>query len=220
MPDEITGSIVDAFIASEPPVSRIADQAESDTLFGDSSDEETFEGTSGGSSAPTPPQSGEIFDAAIHAVDASGNPVRKSDGTYKRKPGRKKGQSVSVNRVGENGGAAGVQPPNEDVARAAAYQTVSAIFLIGSIIGGDEFAPIVNKEMGYNEQQVLVDAWTAFYLQTDMKAIPPWVGVTIATGSYIAIRMTMPKTQTRMQKFWGWLMEKFTGEPAPKEEKK
>ena len=44
-----------------------------------------------------------IFDPAIHAVDADGNPVMKLDGTFKLKPGRKVGTSTGAG-TGTRGG--------------------------------------------------------------------------------------------------------------------
>ena len=45
---------------------------------------------------------GIIFDPAIHATDADGNPVMRKDGSFAMKRGRKAGSTVTITRKGFN----------------------------------------------------------------------------------------------------------------------
>ena len=163
--------IADEFEASISEPSPIADKYESTVGFiTDESDDEL-----------------EIFDPAIHRSDSNGNPLRNKDGSYSKKRGRR-----STSKSMDNS--------KELACEAAAVSTVDVIVATCIAIGGEEFIPILDEKNGVNETQRMVQAWRSYYAATGIKELPPWVGVAIATGSYAAKRVVMPKTKSRLQK--------------------
>lgn len=232
MPQNEIEDLVDESINEEPPVSPIADRLDpSANVTSDLSDANSTPSTptptngnpspyqGGGPAMQIPPaiplqgtrEDFDHFDPEIHAVDDAGLPIENKDGSYQKKKGRKKGSKNTT----QNPSAGGI--PNADSekiqkAHASAVVTVQAIFMVGSLIGGDEFRPIVDTEKGIDEPQLMTSAWTQYYLTTEMDSLPPWLGVAIVTSSFFVSRMGMPKTQSRLQAFWGWIKSWFSSE--------
>lgn len=148
------------------------------------------------SSFPMPP----IFDAAIHAVDASGNPIHNQDGSYRKRKGPRKGNSQSVSPVAVN-----------TAAKEAGAATAQMIFVLGSIIGGAEWAPVVDDKIGLNEPKQMADAWEAYYIATDTTQLPPWLGVAVVMACYAGPRLWMPQTKARLEKVVKFAKEKIMG---------
>lgn len=149
----------------------------------------------------------EIFNPDIHAVDADGLPLKNKNGKYSKKRGRKSGQTQQVTASIMDTDNAKLQK-----AHAAAVAVVQSLFILGSVIGGEEFRPIVDNEKGINEPLMLTQAWTEFFVTSDIESIPTWLGAAIATTAFFATRFTMPVTQSRLSSFWDWITSKFSRE--------
>lgn len=148
-----------------------------------------------------------VFDSSIHATDEQGNPKRNADGSFRKKSGRKPGQGQGPRSSRQPG------PPlvdNADLeARAAAEVFTSMIFILGTVIGGDEWTPLVKPEIGLNEPESVKNAWYNYFKIVGNVTLPQWVVPLVATGAYVLPRFTMPKTQSRMKRFLTWIKPYF-----------
>lgn len=198
--NDLLDQIVDEAIDQQPSPSPFADKLTEEDLI--ESNGETVVNTVQEpppffSSSPQPTE--EHFNPEIHATDAFGNPRRNKNGTYSKKRGRKNGQTNTQKST--------VIPPvpdNIQQSRSAAVALCTTMFILCKTLGGDEWTPVVNEQMGVNEPGILIEAWTQYFMTVGVTDIPPWIGVVIATTSYVAPRFTMPQTQSRLGRFWNW----------------
>lgn len=159
------------------------------------------------------------FDPAVHAVDADGNPRRKTDGSFALKRGRKsKGVGEAPQPVAAGAGAvntSGALPPKPARAkpgqpapvvgdvpppvnyRAVAGAAVGAALGIAVISLGDEWRPRDKAEHGG-----LVDAAAAYLEAQQIQDIPPGWLLLAVVASYAAPRLTAPTTKTRLYAAW------------------
>lgn len=206
MAKEMLDKIVNDFVENKPEASEFADRIIAQQEA-DNADIQFESGPAGANGQPTEsvgtipePLSdaiGEIFDPNIHATNASGQPIFNKDGSHRKRRGKR---------------SDGVSPPPPVVPRVpsagckeAAQVTVTSIFIIGESLFGDEWRPVIDETSGKNEPQMMVQAWTEFYMSMGIESFPPWLGVMIATGAYALPRFSMPKTQTRFGRIWEWL---------------
>jgi hypothetical protein len=145
------------------------------------------------------------FDPSIHEADGSGNPIQNLDGSYRRKRGRKPGQSYDVSRV-ENSSPETVGSASP---KTVAIATVETILTLGRTIGGEEWAPLKDKTLGVDERAQMVQAFEAYYRESGTIEMPAWIGVAIAVGAYALPRTAQPVTQSRLKKIGGWFKRKF-----------
>jgi hypothetical protein len=96
----------------------------------------------------------------------------------------------------------------------------SMTFTIGTIIGGDEWRPITDKSTGEDEKQMLSTAYGDYFEHVGIEDIPPGAALAMALISYASRRVTMPKTQSRYNKFTGWISRIFKTKSENEEEKK
>ena len=169
-------------------------------------DELVGSGEVGGGNAPghgpgAKPDTG-AFDPEIHVVDkVTGEPKRNKDGSFRRRHGRKK-ETESV--IADSAQVAG-----SDGSKAAAIVTVAQIEIIGRLIGGDEWQYVKRDDIGIDERQQGVDAFTAYFQANGVVDIPPGVAIAIWGFGYIAPRFTMPKTQSRVKLVGAWIGDKW-----------
>ena len=194
-------NILDEMVGSMPGVSeRIEDDSDIDTP--DSSDDV--------SNRPSVTnirrdKKGNVFDSTIHSMDEAGNPKYNASGTFSKKRGRKANPTIVETNVGNEAA--------ENVARTQALQAGRAsselVFMIGKIIGGDEWSPIINPEYGLNEPEQMTDAFAAYYLATGKTEMSPWLGLAVCLSTYTLLRMRMPKTKKRMYTVVTWIKSKL-----------
>lgn len=222
-------SLVDEVVEAAPPVSPIATrEIEAEGA------EETATATDGQTPPPVAPpeglqqntstsrvvnvpvasspfgvSNGEQFDPEIHDVDADGKPFLNRDGKFARKRGRKKGS--------HNGGAGHVNTTVLDAdnvrlqkAATSARAVVQSLFVMGALIGGEEWQPIVDPATNRDEPAMLTQAYTEWFLTMENIEVPPWLGVAIVTAAYVIPRMALPKTASRISAIWGWLSGWFS----------
>jgi hypothetical protein len=137
----------------------------------------------------------EIFDPAVHAVGPDGQPRRNKDGSYRRR----KGRGVGVVPAGQPQQPTGPTPG----CREAAKVTVSTITILGQVTFGEEWQAMPQ------EIEMMVAAWTDYFMSQGVDSFPPWVGVAMATGAYALPRCGRPKTKDKLSRFWDWCKSKL-----------
>jgi hypothetical protein len=197
-------SMVEEMVSEMPGVSEHADE-----IIKEEEKNATPEPESNavGSTPQLPPTVSPVvegFNPEIHKVDSLGNPIKNMDGSFKRKPGRKKGQSnanvsAAVNDPGSNGVTSN---PVAAVNQAAidAEQTVWALFVIGQSVFGDEWQPEPA------EPEMLKQAWEKYYAVAPLN-VPYWFAPVLATGMYAGKRFHKPKTASKLKRFWNWSVD-------------
>lgn len=163
--------------------------------------EQETERATGGIVSP----SGEIFDSDIHVSPDKIN----ADGSFRKRPGRKKQAQTNTSKSESQLGnihADNAPPSGSQVAGKAAAH---AMFMMGVAIGGEEWQPVVNPEVGINEPEMLSGAFADYFEAKGVEDFPPGVALTMAVLSYAAPRFQQPKTKTRFGLFKAWLKNKF-----------
>ena len=199
--DDLLKDIVDESIEQKPEPSSFA---------GDLIKDQENDNANGENGEPIPPTSGtpsraapgfastrleEIFNPEIHAVGGDGQPRRNQDGSLRRKRG-KRGVTVPP---GEPLGPTGPTPG----CREAAKVTVSTFIVLGQVTFGDEWKAMPE------EVEMMVAAWTDYFMSQGVDSFPPWVGVAMAMGAYAGPRCVKPKTAGKLKTAWDWLKAKF-----------
>lgn len=185
-----------------PEPSEFADSIESPITNDQPSDGSDFTFDTGTPStepigAPVQDQSDEIFNPAIHCVDANGNPKRTKSGKFRRKRG-KAGVYASVTAPQS------IDSVKMQNAAAAAQVSVAATFLAGQICFGPEGQP----EPGEPEQ--MQAAYQQFYYLSETPIqVPPWALVFMVSSSYIAKRMAKPEPRNRVLAGIQWIQDRF-----------
>jgi hypothetical protein len=141
---------------------------------------------------------GEKFNPAIHAANEDGSPKYTKTKKFAKKRGRKT-NSESASTIG----TAPQATPQQIKSRAAGKAAAGALITLGIVIGGEEWQPQVNPELGLNEGEMLQTAFAEYFEATGRDDLPPGWALTIAIGAYAAPRFTMPKTQSRFGKMFG-----------------
>ena len=218
--ETLTGTGVDDFAAlvqeTAPPVSEHtvaahdAAEAEKASRFADLRD-----------------ASGAAFDPEIHVTDANGEPSLTKLGKLKRRPGRKGSPASSANtsRLGTlssaqktgQAGEPGTATPGAVSPRVAGRFAADALILLGVQIGGEEWLPAVNEEIGLDEKATLEMAFGDYFEAKNIADFPPGVALTIAVLGYAAPRFAKPKTQKRVGRLKGWVARKLAERKLRKE---
>lgn len=174
--------------------------------------------------APTDKQ-GATFDPSVHVTGPDGNGVMTVRGTWAQKRGRKAGNSAPVTNPGTVrnstlGGPAAPPSPQalhaqqlaqqEAQSRAAGVAAAEMLFVAGQAIGGDEWAPMLNKSIGMDERSMMHGAFGEYFVKSGTKDIPPGAALTFCIMAYIAPRFAMPKTQSRYQRAKGAIVTWWT----------
>jgi hypothetical protein len=165
---------------------------------------------------------GRYFDKDIHQTNKDGTPrINKEDGFISIKQGawnRKHVESPKseiarpLKEVPDASPGPEIKPEPvktsimtpEIAGKIAADHT----FLIGVLIGGEDWKPIINAEMGINEQDFITQAYTAYFRAAGIIEIPPGWMLIIALSSYAIPRFTMPRTKTRLVRAGQWIKNK------------
>ena len=148
---------------------------------------------------------GDTFNPEEHAVNTDGSPKFTVGGTFAKKRGRKAGkaQNSTVAKPTQ-----AMQNPNQKYQMTGAA-IAESIFMVGRVIGGDEWQPIVDEKTGVDERKNMTDAWSQYAQAKDIGDVPPGVLVAIVMVGYIGPRLAGPKTKTRLQLAWTWLKAKM-----------
>lgn len=167
---------------------------------------------------------GNPFDPDIHVTQADGSPSLTKRGKLRKRPGRKAGQSsgttASASRLKTpEGGTAEVTMRQRQQARMSGAAAANALIMLGVTVGGDEWQPIANRAEGIDEREQLQIAFGDYFEAKGMNDIPPGVALSIAVVAYAAPRFTMPKTQSKFQRFRenvaAWIAKRRMRKNAP-----
>jgi len=147
---------------------------------------------------------GTPFDPEVHATSPDGTPSQTSKGRWRKRRGRQGRRSqlhdTAVDRQRE---------AQRQQIQAAATYTVDSIGMLGQIIGGQEWQFLYDPQTGLDERAQGIEAWRRYYEARGITDIPPGAAIALWGVSYVAIRMTRPQTQTRMQRAWSWIKRKW-----------
>ena len=109
--------------------------------------------------------------------------------------------------------------PKAEACKLVGRQCCDMLRLAGITFMGPEweYLPPVSNPQGvviYNEREVLYKAWEDCAVAYGWDYVPPWVGVLVATGSYVTLRLNMPQTKARIEKWsmgkaWQGIKNKF-----------
>jgi len=141
---------------------------------------------------------GQRFDPLIHVTDSDGVPQTGAGGKLKLKPGRRGGSKITASVIG----AQGKQKASQQSARGAAVAATGAVFMLGQIVGGEEWQPLVmdHPEYGrYDEKERIEDAFTDYFVAKGVEDFPPGVALSLALAPYVMMRLGMPQTQSRIK---------------------
>lgn len=163
---------------------------------------------------------GNLFDKAIHAVNADGSPRKTQGGAYALKRGKKganaatgANSSPGVKPANSNGivvpGTTSAMSAKEQSSRAGGAGTANLLLAAAIGLGGDEWQPRKDEKTGLDEKLMLETAFGDYFAAKGFEDLPPGLALLAAVAMYAAPRFAMPKTQTRVQKVRGWLGAKI-----------
>lgn len=153
---------------------------------------------------------GTVFDRDIHKVDESDNPVIGKKGTFLKKRGAKK----STLNIPKNDEPSIGQ--NENACSVAGKAAANLVIMLGVVIGGQDFEPIVDEKSGTDEKKNLETAFGQYFVHKNIDDIPPGIALSVAIVGYALPRFTMPKTKTRMSKVKDWITKKLANQKLKK----
>jgi hypothetical protein len=157
---------------------------------------------------------GEAWNPEIHATGADGAGVKTAKGLWRKRRG------IGTSRVGAPSQRAGapVASVDDTQSRAAGTACAHTVFMMGRVIGGEEWAPRIDAER--NEVAMMEKAWGDYFVAKGYTEFPPGIALSMALTAYAAPRFTMPVTQSRAVKFKQWAVGKYIGWKAKRENKR
>lgn len=146
---------------------------------------------------------GEAWNPDIHATGADGGGVKTAKGTWRKRRG------VGRSTVGAPTQRAAGNPATVDdsQSRAAGVACAHSVFMMGRMVGGEEWAPRVDAER--NEPAMMEKAFGDYFVAKGYNDFPPGLALSMALFAYAGPRFTMPVTQSRMVKFKQWAAAKW-----------
>lgn len=153
-------------------------------------------------------KAGEVWNADVHTA----NKQQTAKGLWRRKRGKAggvKSSSVALPDQREKQQAEARETAKNN-ARMAGAAAANSIFLLGTMLGGEEWRPItIDKEgltfQDIDEKKVMSEAFSDYMLAKGVTDFPPGVTLAMALMSYVAPRLTMPKTKQRLKGVRGWI---------------
>ena len=158
---------------------------------------------------------GEIWNPEVHATGADGKGVKTAKGQWRRRRGVS-GSRASVIAASTR---TAIPPQNagENESRAAGVACAHSVFMLGMMLGGDEWKP--RRDSDIDEIAMMEKAWGDYFVAKGYKDFPPGMALSLAMIGYAAPRFTMPKTQSRMQKAKEWIAHKYVAWKLRRENK-
>lgn len=212
-------SIVDGLAADQPEVSEHAINAKQQQ------DQETARDNA-------VDKLGRVFNPEFHQVDGDGAPAIANNGQLKIRAGRRDGSKnkktkATKSNLARNQTRAATQSAEQQAAAELAaeqkkYQagqtvgrsTAAAVFMLGQVIGGQEWLPMKSAEHGIDEQATLETAFAEYFIAKGIDDVPPGLALTIALTAYVLPRLSMPQTQARLAVAVHWTKGKINGARA------
>jgi len=165
---------------------------------------------------------GVSFDAKIHKTKANGEPTLTKKGNLIRRPESEIAKSEAKESGASSSFVGGKKPevkaikPEVLQARAVGKISANMLFSFGMAIGGDEWLPVSNEEIGLNEREYVEGAFADYFESTGRTDLPPSFILMSAIGAYMIPRFTMPKTQTRLGKIKTFFVKWYTNRKLKK----
>jgi hypothetical protein len=100
-------------------------------------------------------------------------------------------------------------PTIDPGAHGAATAAAQCVFVMGKIVGGDDFTPIVDPESGENEPKMMTDAFYSYFQAKGVKDIPPGAALCMVISTYALRRFTRPSPQLKTR--WGRIKDYVSG---------
>lgn len=151
---------------------------------------------------------GTVFDPDLHATNKEGRPSVTPSGKYRKKKGYGKKSTTPLHGLS----ISPEEARREEIERNSKQLTT---LFFGAMqlpfIFGTEGAPIINEEQGVNEVLMIYNANRNWMEQNEVIEVPPWLELTMAYGTVVGQRFTMPVTQKKTKNLWGWLRRKRVG---------
>lgn len=154
---------------------------------------------------------GKAYSPELHQVDKEGKPRLGKNGLLMKKRKSKKGNST-IGGPGNTTSSLTGEPLTESQRQQAAITgVVSASMLVNlsMMIGGDEFAPVLNTEHGIDEKKALESAFTDYYIATGKTDFPPGVALTLVVGMYILPRFAHQTVRDNLKQKTGFIASWF-----------
>lgn len=147
---------------------------------------------------------GSAFNADIHATNDDGSPKFTATGLFAKKRGRKSG-AQSVLKTSDSGSKPTTN--TADIIRAnkqsaAGTAAANTLIMLGIVLGGDEWRPLYDKNLGLDEKLNLETAFQDYFTASNLEDLPPSFALGVAILGYALPRFTMPKTQARTVTLW------------------
>ena len=172
---------------------------------------------------------GVSFDAKVHVVDAAGNPSLTASGKLKKRPGQKKGatpaQPKQPSTIGGVASTSTLSPAQKQQAAVTGNVSASLLITCSMMIGGQEFAPVIDAKTGIDEKAALSTAFTDYYIATNRTDLPPNVALILTIGMYVLPRFTHQTVRERVKskttgiRDWFKSLKKTKKAEKPKEAK-
>lgn len=89
--------------------------------------------------------------------------------------------------------------------RAAGAAAAAMMFSSCTMLFGDEWQPRPEKDCGFDERNLMGQAFGDYFVAKGISDFPPGVTLAFLTLGYVAARFQMPKTRSKLQKFKSWL---------------
>lgn len=154
---------------------------------------------------------GNIFNPDDHAVDSEGNPKLTKLGKFAKKRGVKKGSTHTA------GGSMVAAPAKQTKAQEVAILAQSSaqmIFTVGRILGGEEWAPLIDEKNGVDESANMYAAFHAYWErkaedEDELPEIHPALMIGFVLLCYAGPRFAMPKTKSRYLRAKLWVFKQY-----------
>jgi hypothetical protein len=174
--------------------------------------------------AQTDAMTGDWPEVQPHAVAAmkegqstqEATPEASDTATPKKKRGRPPGSNSKVSTLARKD-AVGNTPKNTAKAavsvdyKVMGSQCAQLTFLIGTLVGGADFAPMAKNPLtDTSDQEMMTDAYAKYAEAKQMNDLPPGVALCATLMVYVASRLQFPNTQSRLQKL-GVMMKNVWG---------
>lgn len=148
---------------------------------------------------------GRPFNPSIHEVDASGKPrLNKAGFIAKRRGGGSKDKNPNLSKVNtkaKDAPAAAVPENLEPLIKQNAQISTHLFLTLTKMVGGEEFAPVVDSKTGENEPAAIEESFATYYRIKGIIDIPPGVALALGLSFFVVKRWNAPKFTVRRE---GW----------------
>lgn len=127
-----------------------------------------------------------------------------------KKRGRPPGSKSKVSTLAKKVPASNKEISHAPAVPAVDYRMMGAqcaqmTFLLGTVIGGADFAPMNKNPITLvSDQEMLTDAYAKYAEAKQMSDLPPGMALGATLMVYVASRLQFPATQSRLQKIGGF----------------